>query len=159
MGYATNYIIREKVRAAQRLLEEHRTLVVLGAVAGVMALAYVLFFMSPIGAREMVILYRPSPDRGTVVFNLDDEYRLRTIRVVSLDETGREGETLWRFRPPGDAPKASTFVYGAGFRGAKPEEPAPALEPGKSYRLLVGASGARGSIDFRIDPPPRRARG
>ncbi|MBK7403381.1 MAG: hypothetical protein IPJ41_01790 [Phycisphaerales bacterium] len=159
MGLGTSYIVRERVRAAWRLLEEHRTLVALSALAGVMTLAYAVFFMGPFGARQMVILYRPSPDLGTVVFNLDDEYRLRNIRVVSLDESGREGETVWKFRPPGDAPKASTFVYGVGMRGAKPDDAAPALAPGKTYRLFVGASGAKGSIDFRIDPKPRRARG
>lgn len=158
MGFAFSYEMREHYRTARRWLEEHWRITALGTLAALIAIIYMTAFVHPFESRKMVILYRPSPDGSSVVFNLGDEYKLRTVRLIALDENGREEETLWRFEVPGDAPKLSTFAIPPRGRAAG-DDPPPPIEPGKIYRLRVSAAGASGTADFSINPRERREPG
>lgn len=157
MSFASSYIMREYYRTSRRWLEEHWRITALAAAATLVAILWATVFIHPFDSREMVILYRPSPDGSSIVFNLGDEYKLRTVRLIALDESGKE-TTLWRFEVPGDAPKLSTFALPPRGRAAA-EDPPPPIEPGKPYRLRVSASGATGTADFSIKPNPRRQAG
>lgn len=157
MSFAFRYRMREHARALSRWAEAKGRIAALVAAAGLMAVVYLVWFVRPFDSRDMTIVYRPGAD--SVVFNLGHEYRLRTIRLVALDEQGREGATLWRFTVPADAPRLSTFSLPPRDRRAQTAPPPPPLEPGRTYRLKVAAAGARGVADFRLDPALARRPG
>jgi hypothetical protein len=157
MSFSTTYALRRQLGAAVDWLATNRRVAALGGALAIATLVYVCFFTSPFDTREIVILYRP--DRGTVVFNLDDEYRLRSVRVAALDDNGVEGETIWTLDVPGNAPRLSTFSFPGPGRGDPADNPAPALAPGQAYRLEVFAAGAHGTADFRLDPGAQRRPG
>jgi hypothetical protein len=157
MSFASSYMMREHYRTSRRWLDEHWRTTALATAGALVAILWMTVFVHPFDSREMVILYRPSPDGSSVVFNLGDEYKLRTVRLIALDESGKE-TTLWRFEVPGDAPKLSTFALPPQGR-ATAADPPPPIEPGKPYRLRVSASGATGTADFSIKPNPRRQAG
>lgn len=158
MELPSAYMMREYSRVARRWLEAHWRITALGALALIVGIVWIKVFLRPFDSREMVILYRPSPDGTAVVFNLDDEYNLRSLRLSALDESGNETETLWSFRVPGDAPRLSTFSIPPRGRAAA-DNPPPPIEPGRAYRLRVSASGATGTTDFTIKPGGRRNAG
>lgn len=144
-----SYKAGEYARAARGWFGENARIVGMGAALALVALVYVVFFLeSPFKSREMVILQRPRPDWGTVVFSLDDDYRVRTIEVVALSPEGDTEETLWKIRKGRDTPDLSAFAYGQPLRGMEADIPARPLEAGREYRLVVRASGARGETDF-----------
>ncbi|MCC7389195.1 MAG: hypothetical protein IT431_10550 [Phycisphaerales bacterium] len=157
MSFASSYIMREHYRTGRRWLEAHWRTTALAAAGVLVAIFWLARVARPFDSRDMVILYRPSPDGSSIVFNLGDEYKLRTVRLIALDETGKE-TTLWRFEVPGDAPKLSTFALPPQGRQTA-DDPPPPIEPGKPYRLRVSASGASGVTDFSIKPNPRRQAG
>ena len=156
MELPSAYMLREYRRVARRWLEAHWRITTLGALAFVIAIVWVNVFVRPFESREMVVLYRPSPDGASVVFNLDDEYKLGTVRLIALDEDGDEAETLWRFRVPGDEPRVSTFVLPVRGGPADADLPPP-IATDRRYRLRVSAAGARGFADFSLssDKPDR----
>ncbi len=159
MSFASSYMMREYARTTRRWLEEHWRTTALAAAATLVAILWASIFIHPFDSREMVILYRPGPDGSSIVFNLGDEYKLRTVRLIALDEDGNESDTLWRFEVPSDAPRLSTFSIPPRGRQTQTEDPPPPIEPGKPYRLRVSASGATGTADFSIKPNPRRQAG
>jgi hypothetical protein len=159
MDFELSYELREHCRTARRWLEEHWRITALGTLAALVFIVYMTAFVSPFESREMVILYRPSPDGSSVVFNLGDEYRVRTVRLIALDEEGREGETVWRYKVPSDTPRLSTFSVPPQGRAAQADDPPPPIEPGKTYRLRVSAAGASGVTDFSLTPSARRQPG
>ena len=156
MGLAFSYEMRERARAARQWFDSNRRIAVIGAVGALVAVVWASVYVHPFRTREMVILYRPSPDGSSVVFNLGDEYKLRTVRLLAVDDAGDAGETLWRYRVPGDAPAVSTFSLPPRLQS---EDPMPPIEPGKTYRLRVSAAGASGQADFEVTPRTRRQPG
>ena len=125
MSFASSYMMREHYRTSRRWLDEHWRTTALATAGALVAILWMTVFVHPFDSREMVILYRPSPDGSSVVFNLGDEYKLRTVRLIALDESGKE-TTLWRFEVPGDAPKLSTFALPPQGRQTADDPPPPA---------------------------------
>jgi len=150
------YRLRETLRPATDWLGANTRC---AALAGALALAlilYALFFLD-FRTREMIILHRPAPQWRTVVFGLDRDYAVTTIEVVELTGDG-PGRTMWKLRRAEDAPALSTFAYAQPLPGMEARVAASPLEPGRTYRLLVTARGARGEADFDLPAgDPRRA--
>jgi len=77
-----------------------------------------------------------------VTFTLNGYYKLASVRVVETAkiETNKFAVPVWRIVSDSNSIPTSSFNYGSGIRGMRPEakgvRPEP-LQPGVSYRLLV----------------------
>ena len=90
-----------------------------------------------------------------ITFNLQGDYKLTEIKVVSLAAWQANQITLpvWHLVADSDPDPVESFVYGQPIRGMKPAVPGAqpqALEPNVAYRLFVTAGRARGQHDFKI---------
>ncbi len=142
--------------------------------AGMLVLAIVLLgtvaFIYRPKSREMVILHRQDNARNLLVFNLGDDYMLKSIEISEVDENGEAMDPLWRLKPgmPENADPEreklvpiDTFRYPQRIRGMvhDTEGRPPKLKIGVPYRLKIIAKGGRAEYDFEIKPPTDRPRG
>jgi hypothetical protein len=117
---------------------------------------------SPGNQIPIVIQPRParisqsSPDAVPVVFGLDRDYTITSIKVESLEGSGRE--PLWHVESDTGSERTRAFFYAQKIRGMTPAvedaQPGP-LEPGVKYRITIQAEGKTGRLDF--SPQPRAA--
>ena len=90
-----------------------------------------------------------------LTFNLQGDYKLTEIKVVSLAawQASQNAPPVWHLVADSDPEPVSSFAYGQRLRGMKPAvpgaQPQP-LEPNVVYRLFVAAGTARGQHDFKI---------
>lgn len=94
-----------------------------------------------------------------VTFTLNGYYKLKSLRVVEVAqyETNRFASPVWRIISDSNSVPVSSFNYGGGIRGMRPEikgaRPEP-LIPGIAYRLLVETDRKlQGEHDFTIPVP------
>jgi hypothetical protein len=144
------------------------TLILLAAVLGGI---YVVFFSDWFGGRNIQIIPQIRPARNAeaatavypVSFTLDDRYKLTRVRVVELAAllSNRNATAVWDLRVLSNAPPVQGFIYGTAPEGLGPAKTGAAaepLEPYVTYRLLLEAGRAKGSVDFQtqgIAPPPQ----
>ncbi|KAB2663204.1 MAG: hypothetical protein DVB31_10945 [Verrucomicrobia bacterium] len=87
-----------------------------------------------------------------VVFALDGEYPLTSIRVIEAEPTGHAARIAWQANSTSNSAPTKAVIYGRVPRGMKlkdEREPAKKLEPGVLYRLELKAGRYSGSTTFR----------
>jgi len=91
-----------------------------------------------------------------VTFSLNGYYKLTSVRVVEAEKiaTNKFAVPIWRIISDSNSVPISSFNYGSGIRGMRPEakgvRPEP-LQPGVNYRLLVVTDKAvKAQHDFMI---------
>ncbi len=96
-----------------------------------------------------------------VVFALDGEYRLTSVRVVESQPAkgAKAPKILWNLVSTSNSVPTKALMYGRIPRGMAlkdPRSPVGALEAGTEYRLEVEAGRYRGSALFQTKsvPPP-----
>ena len=117
---------------------------------------WVWFFSGIRGGPEMIVLHRIDRGGNRVVFNLSDEYDLKTVTM--LDDTGTE---VWRLErgftndqgEEEELEPVDTFVYGRRILGMTPTVPRTRLEPGRTYTLVIDARG--GNAEHMVEMPER----
>ena len=143
-GYRARFLWRDAVT----WVGDHARAAGMLALLLLVVLTYVVFFMkSPFQTRDMIIVHRRAPQWQSVVFNLDHDYPLRSIEVVSVGDDGTADAIVWSLKRE-DSPVMSTFAYGQTLGGMRTVTPAEPLVDGATYRLVVKAPGARGEIEF-----------
>jgi hypothetical protein len=99
-----------------------------------------------------------SPDQeatDVVTFRLGGEYKLTSIKVISIPEltTNKYAEPVWELASDSNSVPTQAFSYGLRIRGMHPrvkgQQPVP-LAPNTPYRLFVQAGYLRGEHDFTI---------
>ena len=101
------------------------------------------------------------PAAYTLIFSLEREYKLTSVKVVPAAEYQANPNVLPLWHLVGDAKSEPTrfIVYGLPLPGMKPMvayADARPLEPGVEYRLIVEAGRTRGEHDFKIIGPAVR---
>ncbi len=87
-----------------------------------------------------------------VVFALDAEYRLTSIRVMEAEPTNHAALITWQANSTSNSIPTKALIYGRVPRGMKlkdPSEPAKKLEPGVLYKLELKAGHYSGEVTFR----------
>ncbi len=100
---------------------------------------------------------RRANDLGVpVTFTLNGFHPLTTVKVVLVAdmETNKFPHAIWKLVSDSNSVPTSTFNYGAGIRGMRPDvkgaRPDP-LEPGVAYRLIVvTAKDKQAQHDFTV---------
>lgn len=92
-----------------------------------------------------------------VIFGLNGQYRLTSIKVVSVPElqTNKYPHPVWELTSDSNSIPTKVFVYGIPIRGMHPKvkgAKADELDPNIPYRLFVAAGNLKGEHDFRITP-------
>ncbi len=162
--------IHAKVRSVQIWIEENMRAVKLIAAVGLLAVIWVWFFSGARDSHTMTVFHRYRSDWNAVIFNLDQDYQIRTIEVCAVNDDDSNGEVLWKLKkgiPEGKDPEKEklephdTFVYGRRIQGMKraTEAKPPKLELGFKYRLTIIAKGGRSEYDFILDEPRSKSRG
>ena len=91
----------------------------------------------------------------TVSFFFDRQHQLESVKVVNLREfeTNRYAHPLWSLQATTNARPVKTFTYGVPLRGMRTEvagDKAEALQPGMTYRLIIGVEGREFTHDFTL---------
>ncbi|MDB6040053.1 MAG: hypothetical protein JWM99_3894 [Verrucomicrobiales bacterium] len=115
-----------------------------------------------IPGNRMVGTLMPDSQAAPITFSLDNDYRLTSIKVISL----REAETnkvvipKWHLVSSSNSVPTRGFLYGmpiAGMKNSTLKSAADDLQVGEPYRLLLEAGKTRGQVDFLPAPAtPRR---
>ena len=87
-----------------------------------------------------------------VVFALDAEYQLTSIRVMEAEPTNHAALITWQANSTSNSSPTKALIYGRVPRGMKlkdEKEPAKKLEPGVLYRLELKAGHYSGDVTFR----------
>ena len=87
-------------------------------------------------------------------FALDGKYALTSVKVVELAvyTTNRKSTPLWHLVAASNAVPSKGFIYGRpipGLKSATPNARPQPLRPEVTYRLLLEAGRAKGTLDFR----------
>ena len=90
-----------------------------------------------------------------VIFGMEHEYRLTSIKVVSIPElqTNKYAHPVWEMISDSNSVPTRTFTYGRRIRGMHPTvkgAKADPLESNVPYRLFVEAGKITGQHDFTI---------
>jgi len=120
---------------------------------------YVYFFTDWFAKRQIQISFRTFPGRAVksdvepVVFLLDKQYKVTSIKVVSADEvlTNKFPHPLWHLIAETNSTPLTDFGYGERVKGMKPSVPklvAEKLVPEAKYRIIVDAGKIHGERDF-----------
>lgn len=89
-----------------------------------------------------------------ITFFLDREYRLTSVKVISLDDaaTNKYPHALWHLIAASNSAPVPDFLYGENVPGMKPKiagtTPEP-LEPSKNYRIFLETATMKGEKDFQ----------
>jgi len=88
-------------------------------------------------------------------FTLEGEYRLTSVKLISLDELKKKGyaRPLWELVSDSKSYPTRVFLYGRGIPGMHPKVPDVEPEPlvtNVTYRLLITAGRLKGRHDFII---------
>jgi hypothetical protein len=133
-------------------------------IVGILAVVYIRNFTtwfrtSPL---QITITSRPGrpgvpPDQAApIVFGLDNEYELKSVKVLSLSSLQTNGApvTVWQLdktKKASNTPAIRGFPYGDPIDGLQPppalSDPQP-LVPGLPYRILVTSTRNQGERDF-----------
>ena len=100
---------------------------------------------------------RRASDLGVpVTFSLNGFYVLTSVKVVLIAdmETNKFPHAIWKLISDSNSVPTSSFNYGTGIRGMRPEvkgaRPDP-LQPGVAYRLVIETSkGKQAQHDFTV---------
>lgn len=89
-----------------------------------------------------------------ITFFLDKEYRLTSIKIISLDDaaTNKYPHDFWHLISESNSIPVSDFVYGKNISGMKPSIAGLAAEPlqkAANYRITVEAGKLKGEKDFQ----------
>lgn len=137
---------------------KNRTSLVILAVLLVIA-GFVFRFTDWFSPRQIQISYRIIPGRGKpgsvepVVFLLNQESKVTSIRVYSLDEekTNAHPHDLWHLVAITNAVPVTDFPYGGPLPGLRPfytNSIPEALATNGNYRIVVQAGKIKGQRDF-----------
>jgi hypothetical protein len=139
---------------------------VLTFVAVVLTIVYVIFFTDLFTKKSIVIIPQIRPGRESaiprpsdsppvypVVFKLNGNYRLTSVKVVNAKEfaTNKYATPLWHMISDSNSIPQDWFMYGLRIPGMKPAIPRSrpqALEPDVSYLLTVEAGKLKGQTNF-----------
>lgn len=130
-------------------------------VAILLAAAYVCFFSDWLNAPRIQIIPQTRPIRSgdvnvgvyPISFLLERQLRLTSVKVVEAAayEANKNAPALWHLVSQSGSAPMQGFLYGepiGGMTMAKTNEVPRALEPNKTYRILIEAGRARGAQDF-----------
>ena len=143
--------------------------VILTAIALILAALYVTCFTDWFKKKQIQISFRTFPGRAAkadvepIVFLLDKEYNLTSVRVIPAAEAvakKRDPHTLWQIVPETNAAPVTDFPYGGQVKGMKPsvaKAVAEKLQPETRYRIIVDAGKLHGEREFTataaVHPP------
>jgi hypothetical protein len=133
----------------------------LAALIVLLAVIYVRGFTSWFRKPEIHISVTSRPGRpgmaadqaAPIVFGLDGDYSLKSVRVVSLSTTESNSPRLevWSVEGKGKIPPTRGFPYGdppEGLNSRQGVSEAQPLIPGMPYRIEVTSGRAHGQQDF-----------
>lgn len=97
---------------------------------------------------------RGSPASGGIIFYLEKEYQLTSLKVVSADDakTNKFPRALWYLVSSSNSVPVADFSYGAPIPGMKPKIAGLAPEPLRaagSYRVFIEAGKLKGEKEFQ----------
>jgi hypothetical protein len=128
------------------------TALILGAV-------YAYKFTDWFAKKEIQIKYRSMPRRSaasgkTVSFYLDKEYKITSIKVISVDDaaTNKYPRALWYLVSDSNSVPVTDFTYGALIAGMKPKiagVPPEPLQGAGNYRVEIQAGKFKGEKVFQ----------
>jgi hypothetical protein len=128
------------------------TALILGAV-------YAYKFTDWFAKKEIQIKYRSMPGRSAtfgnaVSFYLDREYKITSIKVISMDDavTNKYPRALWYLVSDSNSVPVTDFTYGGIIAGMKPKIAGVAPEPLRgdgNYRVEIEAGKFKGEKDFQ----------
>lgn len=132
-------------------------------VALLLGAIYAAFFTDWFSSPPIQIVSRILPGRAAgdsrIVFMLDREYKLNSIRVLTdaLADADPKAATMWQLVAATNAVTVTDFGYGDRVKGMKPPPGADAakpLKPGTRYRLVVASGKKTGSYGFSLPMKP-----
>lgn len=130
--------------------------VVLGAIAAAFFTDW--FVAAPIRIGSRIFSGRKGGgDR--IVFYLDREYRLTSIKVLTeaVADSDPKAATVWHLAAATNSAPVTDFGYGERVKGMKlplgTDDPKP-LKPGVQYRLVVAAGQKLGTFGFSLPVKP-----
>ena len=99
-------------------------------------------------------------EADAIVFLLNQEIKLTSVKVVSLDElaTNKNAAPLWELVSESNSIPVKDFIYGLNIRGMRPVRKgasAQPLEAGAHYRLYLKSGWHKLQHDF--SPLPRKS--
>lgn len=97
----------------------------------------------------------PATTLNNLIFALDTEFRLTSLKVVLLDEykTNKYIRPVWELVSSSNSVPTKAFFYGANIGGMHPaikDSRPDALSNNVPYRLLVEAGRIKGECDFTL---------
>lgn len=137
---------------------KNRTLFLIFA-ALILGAVYAYKFTDWFAKREIQIKYRSMPGRSagsgnSVSFYLDKEYKITSVKVISVDDaaTNKFPRALWHLVSDSNSIPVTDFMYGGKIAGMKPKIAALLPEPLQAsghYRILLEAGKLKGEKDFQ----------
>ena len=129
------------------------------AMAVILGATYAYFFTDWFKKKQIQISFRTFPGRAVksdvepIVFLLDKQYKITSIKVVSAQEygTNKLAHPLWHLIPDTNSVPITDFGYGQHVKGMKPSVPKIAAEkliPEAKYRIIVDAGKIHGEREF-----------
>jgi hypothetical protein len=114
-----------------------------------------------IPSNRMVGALTPDSETAAISFGLDSDYRLTSVKVISLREaeTNKTVIPKWHLVSSSNSVPTRGFLYGqpiAGMKSATLKSAADDLQVGEPYRLMIEAGKARGQVDFLPSPARKR---
>jgi len=94
-----------------------------------------------------------------LIFNLDDDYELTELKVVSLAalQTNKLAQPVWHLVGDPSSDSIKNFLYGQNIPGMNPAvagSQAEPLQPGATYRMFITAGKISGQHDIQIGAAP-----
>ncbi|MBC8003025.1 MAG: hypothetical protein H7X97_10605 [Opitutaceae bacterium] len=129
------------------------------AVTVILGATYAYFFTDWFKKKQIQISFRTFPGRAVksdvepIIFLLDKQYKLTSIKVLSVDEalTNKLAHPLWHLISDTNSVPVTDFHYGERVKGMKPSVPkivAEKLVPDARYRIIVDAGKIHGEREF-----------
>ena len=125
----------------------------------ILGAVYAYKFTDWFAKKEIQIKYRSMPGRSAtfgnaVSFYLDREYKITSIKVISMDDavTNKYPRALWYLVSDSNSVPVTDFTYGGLIAGMKPKIAGVAPEPLRgdgNYRVEIEAGKFKGEKDFQ----------
>lgn len=127
----------------------------------ILGAVYAYKFTDWFAKKEIQIKIRDLPGRGGIIFYLEKEYQLTSLKVISADEakTNKYPRALWDLVSDSNSVPVTDFSYGDSIAGMKPKVAglrAVPLQASGNYRIFIEAGKLKGEKDFQTRGQPAR---